>query len=55
MVVHSHPSKNKMVGVFLLIKFSPLKEKHFFFNGLEFVGHSFAYVAHFVLLRDVWI
>jgi hypothetical protein len=22
---------------------------------LECVGHSFAYVAHFVFLRDVWI
>ncbi len=30
----------------------------FFFlggGGLEFVAHSFAYVAHFVFLRDVWI
>jgi hypothetical protein len=26
-----------------------------FFCGLECVGHSFAYVAHFVFLRDVWI
>jgi hypothetical protein len=26
-----------------------------FFGGLECVGHSFAYVAHFVFLRDVWI
>ncbi len=26
-----------------------------FFGGLEGVGHSFAYVAHFVFLRDVWI
>ncbi len=25
------------------------------FCGLELVGHSFAYVAHFVFLRDVWI
>ncbi len=25
------------------------------FFGLEWVGHSFAYVAHFVILRDVWI
>jgi hypothetical protein len=25
-----------------------------FFGGLECVGHSFAYVTHFVLLRDVW-
>ncbi len=24
-------------------------------GGLECVGHSFAYVAHFVFLRDVWI
>jgi hypothetical protein len=24
-------------------------------RGLECVGHSFAYVAHFVFLRDVWI
>jgi hypothetical protein len=26
-----------------------------FVGGLEFVGHSFAYVAHFVYLRDIWI
>jgi hypothetical protein len=26
---------------------------HIFFGGLECVGHSFAYVAHFVFLRDV--
>ncbi len=26
-----------------------------FFGGLECVGHSFAYVAHFVILGDVWI
>ncbi len=25
----------------------------YFFGGLECVGHSFAYVAHFVVLRDV--
>jgi hypothetical protein len=25
------------------------------FGGLECVGHFFAYVAHFVFLRDVWI
>ncbi len=28
---------------------------HIFFGGLECVGHSFAYVAHIVFLRDVWI
>ncbi len=27
----------------------------YFFSGLECVGQSFAYVAHFVFLRDVWI
>ncbi len=27
----------------------------YFFGGLECVGHSFAFVAHFVFLRDVWI
>jgi hypothetical protein len=27
----------------------------YFFGGLEWVGRSFAYVAHFVFLRDVWI
>ncbi len=27
----------------------------YFFGGRECVGHSFAYVAHFVFLRDVWI
>jgi hypothetical protein len=26
-----------------------------FFGGLERVGYSFAYVAHFVLLGDAWI
>ncbi len=26
-----------------------------FFCGLECVGQSFAYVAHFVFLRNVWI
>jgi hypothetical protein len=31
---------------------------YFFFGGgggLECVGHSFSYVTHFVLLRNVWI
>jgi hypothetical protein len=27
----------------------------YFFGGLECVGHSFVYVALFVVLRDVWI
>ncbi len=27
----------------------------YFLGGLECVGHSFAYVAHSVFLRDVWI
>jgi hypothetical protein len=27
----------------------------YFFGGLECVGHSFAYFAHFVFLRDVWV
>jgi hypothetical protein len=27
----------------------------YFFGGLEWSGHSFANVAHFVFLRDVWI
>ncbi len=26
-----------------------------FFGGLEWIVHSFAYVANFVFLRDVWI
>jgi hypothetical protein len=26
-----------------------------FFSGLECVDHSFAYVAHFLFLRDFWI
>ncbi len=26
-----------------------------FFGGLDRVGHSFAYVAHLLFLRDVWI
>jgi hypothetical protein len=29
--------------------------KEYFNGGLECVGHSFAYVNHFVFLRDVWI
>jgi hypothetical protein len=32
-----------------------LKNTPHFFGGLECVGHFFAYVAHFVLLRDVWV
>jgi hypothetical protein len=28
---------------------------YFFFCAIECVCHSFAYVAHFVFLRDVWI
>jgi hypothetical protein len=27
----------------------------FFFGGLECAGHSYAYVAHLLFLRDVWI
>jgi hypothetical protein len=27
----------------------------YFFGGLEFVGHSFAYVAHFIFMRDFCI
>ncbi len=27
----------------------------YFFGGPELVGHSFAYVDHFLFLRDVWI
>jgi len=27
----------------------------YFFDGLECVGHSFAYVARFVFLKDVWV
>jgi hypothetical protein len=29
--------------------------RRIFFGGLKCVGHYFAYVAHFVFLRDVWI
>ncbi len=35
-----------------------LRSRMFFcilFSGLECVGHSFAYVVHFVFLGDVWI
>jgi hypothetical protein len=28
---------------------------YIFFGGLECAGHSFAYVAHYVFLRGVWI
>ncbi len=34
---------------------SPYLLLHSIFGGLPCVGHSFAYVAHFVFLRDVWI
>jgi hypothetical protein len=27
----------------------------YFFGGLECVGHSFAYIAHFLFLGDIWI
>jgi hypothetical protein len=27
----------------------------YFLGGLEYVRHFFAYVAHFVFMRDVWI
>ncbi len=27
----------------------------YFLSGLECVGHSFAYAAHFLILKDVWI
>jgi hypothetical protein len=36
----------------------PVRGKFYFveiFRGLECVGHSCAYVAHFVFLKDVWI
>jgi hypothetical protein len=38
---------------YLLFKFNSFS--CVFFGGLECVGHSFAYVAHFVFLRDFWI
>jgi ionotropic glutamate receptor len=34
---------------------SPIGNFLAFLGGLECVGHSFAYVAHLVFLRDVWI
>ncbi len=43
---------------FLILRIShfPWFELFFaFFGGLECVGHSFAYVALLVVLRDVWI
>jgi hypothetical protein len=39
----------KAENYFLLLKFFV-----YFFGGLQCVGHSFAYVAHFVFLRDIW-
>jgi hypothetical protein len=44
---------------FQVHNFNPILNMHeancIFFGGLEFVGYFFAYVAHFVLWRDVWI
>ncbi len=31
------------------------EKRFYFFGGLECVGHSLAYVALFVFLRDFWI
>ncbi len=41
----------------VLLEFSLVNSLLFcrFFSGLECVGHSFAYVANFIFLRDVWI
>ncbi len=39
----------------LCILYKKLNGFLYVFCGLEFVDHSFAYVAHFVFLRDVWI
>jgi hypothetical protein len=41
----------------LFIPFSSLSSisLNYFFVGLECVGHSFAYVAHFAFLGDIWI
>jgi hypothetical protein len=59
-------SRMRISAYFPLVpaQFSPLRACHFilirfFFvfllGGLKCVGHSFADVAHFVFLRDVWI
>ncbi len=50
-VKDGHPTPGKSTVLFL-------SNFHLFvnyFGGLECVGHSFAYVANFVILRDVWI
>jgi hypothetical protein len=46
-----------MAGNCTLIRRNAVKHIFFvyFFCGLECGGHSFAFVTHFVLLRDVWI
>jgi hypothetical protein len=43
--IHFHINRKRVV----------IYKKPYFISRLEFVGHSFAYVAHFVFLRDVWI
>ncbi len=46
-------------AIFFAVSFAALapinSQRNIVFSGLECVGYSFAYVAHFVLLRDVWI
>jgi hypothetical protein len=41
--------------IFSLNKETAMVFLYFLFDGLECVGHSFAYVAHFLFLIDVWI
>jgi hypothetical protein len=53
-----HGEGEKMVCSHLLLRLVEKEEKLdllYIFCGLRCVGHSFAYVAHFTFLRDVWI
>jgi hypothetical protein len=49
-------SKDCETGVLFLFIITRLlsQKKYFFRRAKEFVVHSFAYVTHFVFLRDVW-
>ncbi len=53
--VNFHIFKNKIIWNEKAIFTTIILFYLYFFDGLDFVAHSFAYVAHFVCLRDVWI
>jgi hypothetical protein len=51
--VNTQEPKSKRTTVFLLSLLKKLRCS--FWRAIECVGHIFAYVAHFVFLRYVWI